>query len=116
MKITKALREFIIFEIKHYARKMGIQPGKLPDVALEIIPKKILGRGGGKASSNNMYGVFFEESGKERVADLLFLNVDKHPTRKSLSHTIVHELVHLRHPTWEHGKKFNDLVEFYLNG
>ena len=119
MKLTKELREFAIFEIKHYAKKMKIQAKDLPDLALEIIPNTSLGRGRGggrRQSATKMFGVFFEENSAPgyQVADLLFLNVGGHPSRKALKYTIVHELVHLKHPRWKHGKKFNDLVESYI--
>ena len=107
MKLTPEIKKFILSQIKSYSKKMGIK--KEIDVTLEIIPAKH------KMSASNMYGVFYEQQHNEKTIDLLYLNVKALPNRKALTYTIVHELVHCKHPDMKHGRQFDRIVEDYFS-
>lgn len=102
MKITKNLKAAIVNETRHYQKKMGIN--KLPDLVLEVIPMD--------GKNTKQWGHYYMP--KCKIGGMIYLNIEKHKTKIELSYTIVHELTHVKHPRLEHGKKFESIVERYL--
>jgi hypothetical protein len=108
MKVTKKITEFVKTQAEYYCRLMKI-PENI-DIVLDMpLPAN------NKHSGKSWYGVTYAQDGGSRHNDLLFLNVAKHPDRKSLQYTLVHELVHVKHPRLKHGKKFDKIVGSYFN-
>jgi hypothetical protein len=109
LQITNALKEHVKIETLRLCRIMGIKKHLIPEITLEILSPT-----NRKQSNNSMYGVFFEDV-DGRLSDLLFVNVASHPNKTALRYTLIHELVHRKHPQMRHGKRFDHIVDDYMH-
>lgn len=110
MKLDDDLRLSIYEKVGIYSSRFSIAEPKVLLTTKEVLemPKEMTE--GRRTSAYKYYGVSYLHS------KLVFINVRKIPSEKTLENTLVHELIHVRFPYLAHGKRFNKLVRQGLKG
>jgi predicted metal-dependent hydrolase len=116
MELDESRRRWIYRKLNKYCRQIGLtrfqKPIVLLDKEIEEAPKFMTNwppmktKDVAKAAT---YGGISQNL-------FTFINVKGHDTVEDLEDTIVHELVHVRFPKLQHGKRYQERVDKILGG
>ena len=108
MKLTPEIKSYLHKLNKRYYKSLGIKSTVFPTLCFTVTEfNKIEGPELNKFRKiKNQYGlVCFNKK-----SCTMFLNVRHHKDVAELYSTLIHEMVHLKHPKLPHGKTFNNKI------
>ena len=110
MKDTRKVRKFIQSVMDYYVDRMNVKP--VPTIIYKLEQLHALESGLKRFKPYQKFAMSIFNSKECHT----FINIKKHPTAGDLIDTIVHELVHVKHPNLRHSKKFDDMVDNIIMG
>ena len=110
MKDTPRVRKFIQDVMDYYVQRLNVKP--IPNIIYRLEDLHALESGLKRFKPYQKFGMSIFNSKECHT----FINIKKHPTACDLIDTIVHELVHVKHPKLQHSKKFDDRVDSIIMG
>ena len=116
MELDESRRRWIYRKINKYCKQIGLTRFQRPII---ILDKEIHGV---PTFMTNWTGTKLKDIAKGAkyggVSQNLFtfINVKRHDSMEDLEDTIIHELVHIRFPLLQHGKRYQKRVDQILEG